>query len=124
MVGEDVRQLEDEIDECIQKMDGWSVKRDVLLRRITVRRQPCIRFRCVGQGRGGRWRSGKLVGIAVAAVKAFHFLISAGQRCFRQWGCEMDPKGWTAKPDPECPAGPLRAASTSGTIETFPGGIE
>src|ERR1700722_6342827 len=34
MVGADVRQVEAEIDQCIQKMTVWSVKRDVLLRRL------------------------------------------------------------------------------------------
>jgi hypothetical protein len=34
MVGADVRQVEAEIDGCIQRMPVWSVKRDVLLRRL------------------------------------------------------------------------------------------
>jgi hypothetical protein len=34
MVGADVRQVESEIDECIRKMAVWSVKREVLLRRL------------------------------------------------------------------------------------------
>lgn len=34
MVGADVRQVEAEIDECIQKMAVWKVNRDVLLRRL------------------------------------------------------------------------------------------
>ena len=34
MVGVDVRQVESEIDGCIQRMPVWSVKRDVLLRRL------------------------------------------------------------------------------------------
>jgi hypothetical protein len=34
MVGEDVRQVEAEIDRCIQDMPVWRVKRDVLLRRL------------------------------------------------------------------------------------------
>jgi hypothetical protein len=34
MVGADVRQVEAEIDGCIQKMAVWNVKRDVLLRRL------------------------------------------------------------------------------------------
>ncbi len=31
MVGADVRQVESEIDECIQEMTVWNVRRDVLL---------------------------------------------------------------------------------------------
>ena len=34
MVGEDVRQVEAEIDRCIRDMPVWRVKRDVLLRRL------------------------------------------------------------------------------------------
>jgi hypothetical protein len=34
MVGDDVRQVESEIDRCIQEMPVWRVKRDVLLLRL------------------------------------------------------------------------------------------
>jgi hypothetical protein len=34
MVGEDVRQVESEIDRCIREMPVWRVKRDLLLRRL------------------------------------------------------------------------------------------
>jgi hypothetical protein len=34
MVGDDVRQVEAEIDGCIKKMAVWNVKRDVLLQRL------------------------------------------------------------------------------------------
>jgi hypothetical protein len=34
MVGDDVRQVEAEIDGCIKKMAVWNLKRDVLLRRL------------------------------------------------------------------------------------------
>src|SRR5260370_29895754 len=36
MVGEEVRQVEAEIDRCIQEMPVWRVKRDVLLRRLVT----------------------------------------------------------------------------------------
>jgi hypothetical protein len=34
MIGLEVREVEAEIDGCIQKMAVWNVKRDVLLRRL------------------------------------------------------------------------------------------
>jgi hypothetical protein len=42
MVGDDVRQVEAEIDGRIQKMAVWNVKRDVLLRRLMTIWRDCL----------------------------------------------------------------------------------
>src|ERR1700685_2800429 len=42
MVGDDVRQVEAEIDGCIQKLAVWNVKRDVLLRRLMTIWRDCL----------------------------------------------------------------------------------